>query len=332
MTGAYGMGADNIIEAEVVTPTGDVLTASACQNEDIFWATRGGGGGTFGVILSVTVKAYPIPSMELSGFDISPKNDTATKDWWRLIARFHQELPKLQDSGVHGYYTMSSPRTFSGSFFLFDARNGTIEELMLPLEEMLNSKNDTASAKFTNTWIPSWWDLVQNMPAIENIGTERSIRSSRFIPRRAVEQDLDLLAETLERIGPKDTAPRVSTPSPFIFIGQPLKQANIQNGVSNPSISGTMIGSTKPVDNALNPAWRDSIVHIITSQSWNDSLPEQTADETRREMTHGKGYALRQLAPDTGAYYNEVCAILYLFTTLQKNILTGNVTGKPIRI
>lgn len=73
-----------------------------------------------------------------------------------------------------------------------------------------------------------------------------------------------------------------------------------------------MTGSTKPVDNALNPAWRDSIVHIITSQSWNDSLPEQTAHETIRKMTHGKGYALRQLAPDTGAYYNEVCIILYL--------------------
>lgn len=114
MTGAYGMGADNIMEAEIVTSTGDVLTASACQNEDIFWAIRGGGGGTFGVILSVTVKAYPIPSMKSSGFDISANNGTATKDWWNLIARFHQQLPKLQDSGVHEYYTMSSPRTFSG--------------------------------------------------------------------------------------------------------------------------------------------------------------------------------------------------------------------------
>ena len=182
MTGAYGMGADNIMEEEIVTPTGDILTASACQNEDIFWAIRGGGGGTFGVILSVTVKANPIPSMEFPGFNIAPKNDTSTKDWWKLVARFHQELPKLQDFGVHGYYTMSSPQTFSGSFFLFGARNGTIEELISPLREMLDNENATASAKFTNTWVPSWWDLVQNMPAIENIGTERSIRSSRFIP------------------------------------------------------------------------------------------------------------------------------------------------------
>lgn len=218
MAGAYGMGADNIIEAEIVTPIGDVLTVSECQNEDIFWAIRGGGGGTFGVILSVTAKAYLIPLMELSGFDISRKITTSTRNWWKLIGRFHQELPKLQDSGVHGYYTMSSPRTFSGSFFLFDTPNSTIEELISPLREVLNSENGTVSVKSTNTWVPSWWDLVQNMPAIENIGTERSIRSSRFIPRRTVEQDLNLLAETLERIGPKDTAPTVSMPYFFIFI------------------------------------------------------------------------------------------------------------------
>ena len=74
-----------------------------------------------------------------------------------------------------------------------------------------------------------------------------------------------------------------------------------------------MTGSTQPVNNALNPAWSDSVVRIITSQSCNDSLLEQTADETIREMANGKGYALRQLAPDTGAYYNEVCVILFPF-------------------
>lgn len=68
-----------------------------------------------------------------------------------------------------------------------------------------------------------------------------------------------------------------------------------------------MTGSAESVENALNPAWRDSIVHIITSQSWNNSLPEDTASDTIQEMTYEKGYALRQLAPDTGAYYNEVC-------------------------
>lgn len=37
----YGLGADNVLELEVVTPMGDILTANECQNEDLFWAMRG---------------------------------------------------------------------------------------------------------------------------------------------------------------------------------------------------------------------------------------------------------------------------------------------------
>lgn len=73
-----------------------------------------------------------------------------------------------------------------------------------------------------------------------------------------------------------------------------------------------MTGSKKPVDNALNPAWRDSIVHVITTQSWDDTLSDDLTTKATHDMTYKRGYALRQLAPDTGAYFNEVrshCAV-----------------------
>lgn len=71
-------------------------------------------------------------------------------------------------------------------------------------------------------------------------------------------------------------------------------------------MSGTMTVSKVPVDNALNPVWRETAVHLITKQQWDDTLPENVANETIHEMTYGKGYALRRLAPDSGAYINEV--------------------------
>jgi FAD/FMN-containing dehydrogenase len=37
----YGMAADRVLEMEVVTPTGEVLTVNECQNTDLFWALRG---------------------------------------------------------------------------------------------------------------------------------------------------------------------------------------------------------------------------------------------------------------------------------------------------
>lgn len=205
------MGADSIIEAVLMTPQGDMLTANACQNQDIFWAIRGGGGGTFGVILSVTVKAYPMPMVSLAGFNMAAKNSTKSKDWYRLVAETHKELAQLQENGVHGYYTMTgSPMEFSGALLLYNQTNSTSEELLKPLQRFYDAANASSDSTVTVAPPMPWYSLVSSFPSFESVGTTKSVRASRFIPRRALE-NIELLAETLEIIAsPKDT-PKVGS-------------------------------------------------------------------------------------------------------------------------
>jgi ribonuclease T2 len=56
-----GMGVDNILEVEVVTASGELVVANAEQNMDLWWAVRGGGGSTWGVITSITLRAHATP-------------------------------------------------------------------------------------------------------------------------------------------------------------------------------------------------------------------------------------------------------------------------------
>ena len=58
----FGVAAASLLEAEVVTADGEVRVANACNNPDLFWALRGGGGGTFGVVTRVTLATYPLPT------------------------------------------------------------------------------------------------------------------------------------------------------------------------------------------------------------------------------------------------------------------------------
>ena len=59
LNGRYGLACDNLISAEVATADGQLLRASAQENEDLFWGIRGG-GGNFGVVTSFEYQLHPV--------------------------------------------------------------------------------------------------------------------------------------------------------------------------------------------------------------------------------------------------------------------------------
>lgn len=73
----------------------------------------------------------------------------------------------------------------------------------------------------------------------------------------------------------------------------------------------TMTGSSVPVHNALNPAWRETVLHFIHTRNWKDSVAQSVVDSAIHNATYIAGEKLRKLAPNTGAYINEVrCGLL----------------------
>ena len=58
----FGTAAASLLEAEVVTADGAVRIANAASNPDLFWALKGGGGGTFGVVTRLTLRTHALPA------------------------------------------------------------------------------------------------------------------------------------------------------------------------------------------------------------------------------------------------------------------------------
>jgi hypothetical protein len=58
----FGTGAANLLEAEVVTADGAVRVANEFRDPDLFWALKGGGGGSFGVVTRLTLRTHELPA------------------------------------------------------------------------------------------------------------------------------------------------------------------------------------------------------------------------------------------------------------------------------
>lgn len=71
LTGAHGLTLDNILSVEIVLASGEIVTASEKENEDLFWAVRGA-GACFGVVTSFTLRAHPQENLVWNGNLVLP--------------------------------------------------------------------------------------------------------------------------------------------------------------------------------------------------------------------------------------------------------------------
>jgi FAD/FMN-containing dehydrogenase len=82
----FGTAAAGLLEAEIVTADGRVRVVNACQDPELFWALKGGGGGTFGVVTRVTLRTHELPRFFGAAWgEVKARSNEA---FARLIARF----------------------------------------------------------------------------------------------------------------------------------------------------------------------------------------------------------------------------------------------------
>ena len=98
LTRQCGLTIDNLREVEMVLADGRVVTASAKQNPDLFWAVRGG-GGNFGVVTSFLFKAHPIHT-DYAGPMFWPLEDTAE------VLRWYRAFITKAPNNINGFFAV----------------------------------------------------------------------------------------------------------------------------------------------------------------------------------------------------------------------------------
>ena len=82
----FGTAASGLLEAQIVTADGAIRIANACTNPDLYWALKGGGGGSWGAVTRLTLRTHELPRfMGFAWGTVKAQSDAAFR---KLIARF----------------------------------------------------------------------------------------------------------------------------------------------------------------------------------------------------------------------------------------------------
>jgi len=294
---AYGMASDNALRFTAVLANGTSVTASACENEDLFWALRGGGGGTLAVVTSCTYAARPFPAGGAAGAFVTVKLLQGPASMAVLLDGFMAYAASLSTPAlsageggvVAGGYFIPSAEAAQVSFLL--GFNGTVQQAnaaLAPLAAWVATQpQHLGIASSTVTPFPSLMAFHESFdPASEATGNIVTL-GSRLLPAALLAQGAPraALAGNLTAI-----AYALGGFTGLFVCGGEVAAPTTSHAAAHPS--------------SLNPAWRAAGLHVVWGAGWaaNASLAEQGQVLAGvSALTDG----VRAGTPGSGAYWSE---------------------------
>ncbi len=131
LAGKYGMACDNLLSADMVTASGEFVTANETENPELFWGLRGG-GGNFGVVTSFEYRLHEVGPV-LGGPIFYPF--TKAKDILRFYNEFAATAPD-ELSTVGGFLTTPDGRLSVGIGVCYCGDLSTGEKVVQPLRQI----------------------------------------------------------------------------------------------------------------------------------------------------------------------------------------------------
>lgn len=269
----FGLAAENVLSWDVVTASGKLVTASRKENSDLYWALNGGGGGTFGVAVSMTIKAHKEAVVGGASLSFYAK-DNPQDVFYDGIQAFHEELPAMVDAKTMVVHYFTSSFFMIAPLTAYNKTASEVKTILAPFVAKLDAQgiNYTASYSESKSYYDHYDKNFGPLP-IGNIQVGIAQYGSRLIPRNVVAN----ISETWKYVIEKGVT--------WIGVGTSI----------NPSEEST----------SVHPAWRKAIVHATLTLPWNFTAPWSEATATRVTMTNVIVPVVEAATPGSGTYVNE---------------------------
>ncbi len=285
----HGLGADNVLEWEVVTADGTHTVASPHRNAELYWALSGGGGGAYAVIVAMTARLHR-DACATSGARLIVNASVAASSadvFWGAVAIVHAEITPIVDSGAalsaaiyHGMMTL----TLTAPGQLPSRVRGHLQCLLefLDRHNASYALDETVHTNYFEHYNYTYGPLPDGPP------TPSSLLTGRLIPRSFAAANAS--AAALTRFI-RDT---VTAEPSFVALTLALQ-------TPPPGAPGAPVAA-----NSVHPAWRTAVALVNIGALWDESAAAPAVLAARqRRLTDVVDPAFVALVPNSAPYQNE---------------------------
>ncbi|KAK7935168.1 fad fmn-containing isoamyl alcohol oxidase protein [Apiospora marii] len=275
----YGLAADQVLEWEVVTATGQHLTVSPeSRDADLYWALSGGGPANYAVVLSMTVKAYPDGPVAGGSFAFENTDDEVF--WDAVSAWLKYTLVLDAVPGLGSGWSISAQGFQLIYAILPDAAAAEVEDLLAPIIADVGALNVSVVAG-TTTVHPTFAESYNHF--LPQAYSTNNTLGGRLIPRSLVEQETPSLVAAMRAVANSNIPWQI-------------------NGIAA-NVTHLRVGN-KPASNAVLPAWRDSLYQMNLGTGWQADAGWDTMRAAEERLNEWQAM-FRDITPGGGTYMNE---------------------------
>ena len=256
-----------------------MLTASATENADLYWALSGGGGGTYAVVLSMTVKAYPAKQVGGAAMQLLASSTTPEK-YAAATAKLLELLPGMIDAGAMVVFLVSTQYIVIKPVTVWDSTAAYVKDVVLaPYAKALTDLGITPPIVYSELSYRDHFDRYMGPLPRGAYEVNRYQFGGRLIPRDVVENNTAELVKVYQELAAEGVL-----------------------------LAGSSANYQKPegsADNGVLPAWRNAMIQLQLITNWDSTAPWANMEAAQQKMTNELMPKIEKITPGSGSYLNE---------------------------
>ncbi|SJL12446.1 uncharacterized protein ARMOST_15873 [Armillaria ostoyae] len=272
-----GLAADNVLEFEIVTANSTYLKVNEEEHADLFWALRGGGAGSWGVVVSATFRTFPTFNATISLVSMIANDTVAIGS---IIAMHAKHIFDWDDLYVGQYFYATKSTTADAYMlaFLSYFPRISLDEAAAALKPLLDDAEEfgqIVGQQFNEV------NINDGVTVVDDVVGSNAVLGSRLIPASAYRDHPDTFGHVYTQLFDAGAA-----------------------GVLGYLVAGGKVSENACIDSAIHPAWRTAKTHIVLTNSWEDSTSLSNISSIQNVFKDSQLPILEQIAGSPGAAYS----------------------------